>query len=314
MQPRRPHGHCRPSICTTTWPISAEAPRPDQRWPFSIRPPPTPVPQKTPSTDRYPCRRRGGTRPPSRRRRRCRSAPARRGPRTASPSGKEPCQPGMLPECETAPVAKSIGARRPDARRDELPGRCAGRLQCRRAASRPSRPRRPPDRRAAWARAPCPAPVPAVDDDRLDLRAAKIDAAPQPRPGRCHVRMLRQLRPVARRRRSRWRSHERVDQVRRLEHACDEHEQEHRRREPGRGQPRRRVPALGHEQRDRDRQPGDERDQRERVAAGAVDHARVDEDAGEAVADHAVRRGAERDGVVPERARGRRSRTAATGR
>src|SRR5215218_7123824 len=51
MQPIRPHGHLRPSLLTTTWPISPAPPRPSHSWPSSTTPPPTPVPQKTPSSE-----------------------------------------------------------------------------------------------------------------------------------------------------------------------------------------------------------------------------------------------------------------------
>ena len=51
MQPRRPHGQRAPPISTTTWPISPAAPRPAQGLPSRMIPPPTPVPQKTPSSD-----------------------------------------------------------------------------------------------------------------------------------------------------------------------------------------------------------------------------------------------------------------------
>ncbi len=53
MQPRRPQVHSAPSISTTTWPISPAPPRPSHGFPSRISPPPTPVPQKTPSSDRY---------------------------------------------------------------------------------------------------------------------------------------------------------------------------------------------------------------------------------------------------------------------
>src|ERR671914_687931 len=53
MQPTRPHGHLRPSLLTTMWPISPAAPRPSHSWPSSTRPPPTPVPQNTPRSERY---------------------------------------------------------------------------------------------------------------------------------------------------------------------------------------------------------------------------------------------------------------------
>src|SRR3954466_11805085 len=51
-QPRRPHGQRAPSILTTMWPISAAVPRPSHGLPSRMIPPPTPVPQKTPSSDR----------------------------------------------------------------------------------------------------------------------------------------------------------------------------------------------------------------------------------------------------------------------
>src|SRR4051812_2798009 len=51
MQPRRPHGHLAPPISTTTWPISPAAPAPPHGLPSSTIPPPTPVPQNTPSSE-----------------------------------------------------------------------------------------------------------------------------------------------------------------------------------------------------------------------------------------------------------------------
>src|SRR5215203_2534958 len=48
MQPLRPQVHRAPPIFTTMWPISAAAPRPSHGLPSRTRPPPTPVPQKTP--------------------------------------------------------------------------------------------------------------------------------------------------------------------------------------------------------------------------------------------------------------------------
>src|SRR3954469_11471199 len=53
MQPRRPHGQRAPSRLTTMWPISPAPPRPCHSWPSRMIPPPTPVPQKTPSSERY---------------------------------------------------------------------------------------------------------------------------------------------------------------------------------------------------------------------------------------------------------------------
>ena len=53
MQPSRPHGHCAPLRRTTMWPISPAAPRPRHGRPSRITPPPTPVPQNTPSRLAY---------------------------------------------------------------------------------------------------------------------------------------------------------------------------------------------------------------------------------------------------------------------
>ena len=52
MQPRRPQVQRAPSITTTMWPISPAPPRPRQGGPSRITPPPTPVPQNTPSSER----------------------------------------------------------------------------------------------------------------------------------------------------------------------------------------------------------------------------------------------------------------------
>ena len=50
MQPRRPQPHLAPLMRTTMWPISPAVLRPTHGLPSRIRPPPTPVPQKTPSS------------------------------------------------------------------------------------------------------------------------------------------------------------------------------------------------------------------------------------------------------------------------
>ena len=52
MHPLRPHGQRRPPILTTMWPISPAADRPIHGLPSSTMPPPTPVPQNTPSSER----------------------------------------------------------------------------------------------------------------------------------------------------------------------------------------------------------------------------------------------------------------------
>src|SRR4051794_13410404 len=53
MQPSRPHPHSSPPIRTTMCPISPATPRPVHGRPSRTMPPPTPVPQKTPRTERY---------------------------------------------------------------------------------------------------------------------------------------------------------------------------------------------------------------------------------------------------------------------
>ena len=53
MQPRRPHARRAPPPFTTTWPISPAASRPIHGLPSSTMPPPTPVPQNTPSSELY---------------------------------------------------------------------------------------------------------------------------------------------------------------------------------------------------------------------------------------------------------------------
>ena len=109
MQPRRPHGQRAPPISTTTWPISPEAPLPYQGLESRMIPPPTPVPQKTPSSElnsrAAPSSNSASVATltslpiaigaPSA----CCSAPA---------SGKLPSQPGRLRALETTPAASSI--------------------------------------------------------------------------------------------------------------------------------------------------------------------------------------------------------------
>src|SRR3954453_3206946 len=50
MQPRRPQPHLAPLMRTTMWPISPAVRRPTHGLPSRISPPPTPVPQNTPSS------------------------------------------------------------------------------------------------------------------------------------------------------------------------------------------------------------------------------------------------------------------------
>jgi hypothetical protein len=51
MQPRRPQPQRAPPIRTTMWPISPAVPRPTHGRPLRTIPPPTPVPQNTPSSE-----------------------------------------------------------------------------------------------------------------------------------------------------------------------------------------------------------------------------------------------------------------------
>src|SRR5215207_9532208 len=114
MQPWRPHGHLAPPTLTTMWPISPAASRPSQSLPSSTTPPPTPVPQKTPSIERY------GWPAPS-----VASAivatltslPSEtRGPSSscsAAASGNEPSQLGRLRAVVTVPLASSTSPGEP---------------------------------------------------------------------------------------------------------------------------------------------------------------------------------------------------------
>ena len=131
MQPLRPHGQWRPSWTTTMWPISPADPRPSHGLPSRTTPPPTPVPQKTPSSESY--SRRGAEHElgaGSRRRRRCRSGPA-----TSTPNALASClatgtglsgQPGRFLALATVPFAPIDRARRPQPDAGKLSGLDAG--------------------------------------------------------------------------------------------------------------------------------------------------------------------------------------------
>ena len=165
---------------TTMWPISPAEPRPSQRLPLRMMPPPTPVPQKTPSRSWY-----GSPAPSSNSASVATStsfptARARRAPSRASRHGEGAIQPGRLPRRPTVPA---FGRSRRESRR-----RCRARLEVRpRQRSPPRASRRPdarPPRRAAVdrrRRARLSAHlVVRVDDDRLDLRP-EVDSATQRR-------------------------------------------------------------------------------------------------------------------------------------
>src|ERR1700732_4967981 len=112
MHPSRPHVQRAPPISTTTCPISPAPPRPLHTCPSRIRPPPTPVPQNTPSSELY-----GRPAPSSNSATVATStslpsltshpsaAPS------AAPSGKDPSQPGRLPAPRT--LSPSIVAGEP---------------------------------------------------------------------------------------------------------------------------------------------------------------------------------------------------------
>src|SRR5215207_3226940 len=114
MQPRRPQGHLAPPRLTTRWPISPAAPRPSHGLPSRTRPPPTPVPQKTPI-------RLWNSRPAPRWNSASvatwTSLPTLTSVPSASfsvaASGKLPSQPGRLRAAETMPVFSSASPGEP---------------------------------------------------------------------------------------------------------------------------------------------------------------------------------------------------------
>ena len=171
---------CRRSL-TTMWPISPAAPRPVQRLPSRISPPPTPVPQKTPSIESY------GLPAPS-----LNSAlvatstslPIRTCAPSASesvgPSGKLPSQPGQVAGLGDVAGLLVRVARRADADPGERVGLHAGgfgRLDQRLGhlggdVRGPALGRRRAARLAADLAG-------RADDRRLDLRPAEVDAPAQ---------------------------------------------------------------------------------------------------------------------------------------
>src|SRR5581483_6546225 len=108
MQPLRPHGQRRPSIFTTTWPISPAPPRPSQGLPSRTIPPPTPVPHITPSSDWY---RLPAPSSNSASVATCTSLPSvavvPSSWLSAAPSAKLPSQSGRFRAVDTVPVASS---------------------------------------------------------------------------------------------------------------------------------------------------------------------------------------------------------------
>ena len=189
MQPLRPHGHLAPPRLTTMWPISPAAPRPSQGLPSSTRPPPTPVPQKTPIRllNSRPAPRWNSASVAT-----WTSLPTRTSVPSASfsvsASGKLPFPAGQVPGAgddagllvgvagRADPDALQVAASRP---------RPAPRP---RAAPRPSPRRRPagPPLVGVGRRASPWTSPPASTIDGLDLGAAEVDAAAQRGAGRAH--------------------------------------------------------------------------------------------------------------------------------
>src|SRR5262245_34436931 len=114
MHPGCPALQRGPPRLMTMWPISPAAPRPSHGLPLSTRPPPTPVPQKTPSTDLYGF---PAPNPYSALTATCTSLPTPTGVPSDferfSASGNEPSQPGRLRAFETAPVFSSASPGEP---------------------------------------------------------------------------------------------------------------------------------------------------------------------------------------------------------
>src|SRR5690242_13570939 len=108
MQPRLPHGQRAPPNLTTVCPISPAPPRPSHGLPFRIRPPPTPVPQNTPSTESY---SRPAPSSNSASVATCTSLPTSTGVpsslASAGPSSNDPSHPGRFRALETEPLASS---------------------------------------------------------------------------------------------------------------------------------------------------------------------------------------------------------------
>ena len=185
MQPLRPQGHLAPPRLTTMWPISPAAPRPSQGLPSRTRPPPTPVPQKTPI-------RLWNSRPAPRWNSASvatwTSLPTRTSVPSAScrvsPSGKLPSQPGRLRAPETTPVFSSASPGEPTPTPSSVAGLDARPPRPPRAAPPPSprrRPAGPPAGRRRLARL-AEHLAAGVDDRGLDLRPAEVDAAAQLQP------------------------------------------------------------------------------------------------------------------------------------
>ena len=174
----RPQGHLAPPRLTTMWPISPAAPRPSQGLPSRTRPPPTPVPQKTPIRllNSRPAPRWNSASVAT-----WTSLPTRTSVPSASfsvsASGKLPSQSGRFLAEETTPVFSSASPGEPT----PTPSSAAvstpaslGRLAQRRGHLRGDVRRAAAGRRRA-ARFALDVAA-GVDDHGLDLGAAEVDA------------------------------------------------------------------------------------------------------------------------------------------
>ena len=181
MQPSRPQVQRAPSIFTTTWPISAAAPRPDPG--LAVEDDPAAHAGAPPDSEQRLLRRAApSANSPSTAT--CTSLPerdraAQRAPTARSASGNASSQSGRLRAPATIPASASTapGEPTPDARR----GRRSPRRRRPPPRAWPRRSARPPPAGrppAGWAAWPRPATLPrAAHHHRLDLGAAQVDAA-----------------------------------------------------------------------------------------------------------------------------------------
>src|SRR3954467_14654009 len=127
MQPRRPHGQRAPCFLTTMWPISPAAPRPCHSLPSSTIPPPTPVPQKTPSTDRYgrPAPSSNSAAVATDTSLPIRTSGTPRSSRNSCATGTGSAKPGRLPALATVPARSSASPGEPSPTPARSPGATA---------------------------------------------------------------------------------------------------------------------------------------------------------------------------------------------
>src|SRR3954452_7170829 len=124
MHPSRPHGHCAPSRFTTMWPISPAPPRPCHSRPSRMIPPPTPVPQKTPSSERYglPAPSSNSAAVATETSLPIRTSGTPRSSRSSCATGTGLSKPGRLPAFPTVPLASSASPGEPSPTPARSPG------------------------------------------------------------------------------------------------------------------------------------------------------------------------------------------------